>query len=165
MNITAFHTSQIHSAGGALWATIRQNTLREYFQSQHKFSCNINKQTIHREAPIWIEYHIINTSYSVLATMCSIVEWTVHGTCLEVFIAIAPYDYCTLSNSTDEHCAFRHTGILCGKCQDQFSLILGISLCLPCSNLYLLLLIVWLPDANVKFLLGKHRLFSSYTFL
>ena len=58
-------------------------------------------------------------------------------------ITIDPYDYCTLSNSTDEHCAFHHTGIDCGKCQDQSSLILGSSLCLPCSSLYPLLLIMF----------------------
>ena len=46
-------------------------------------------------------------------------------------------------NNTYEHCAFHRNGTLCRKCQDGLSHILGSSKCLPCSNLYLLLLIVF----------------------
>jgi len=97
-----------------------------------KMSCNINKQTIQREAPVWIGYYntTLNNSHLVMYHQC-------------------PYDYCTIRtmnislNNTDEQCAFHRTGTLCGKCKDGLSLILGSSRCLLCSNLYLLLLIVF----------------------
>ena len=82
--------------------------------------------------------------------MCATVKGTDHNTCQGVVIhPQCPYDYCILMNiditvnSTDEQCAFNRTGALCGKCQDGLSLILGSSKCLPCSSLYLLLLIVF----------------------
>ena len=118
----------------------------------HKISCNINEQTIQREAPKWIgSYNMkLNSSRTGLPTMCSIFEETDQGTCHGVFIHHhCPFDYCILKNinisvnSTDEQCAFHRNGILCGKCQDGYSLILGSSKCLPCSNLYFLLLIVF----------------------
>ena len=118
----------------------------------HEMSCNINKQTIHREPPIWIgSYDMnLNSSHSALTRMCTTLKETDQGTCQGVVIHHqCPYDYCTLKNadisvnSTDEQCAFHRTGILCGKCPQGLSLILGSSKCLPCSNIYLLLLIVF----------------------
>ena len=117
-----------------------------------KLSCNINKQTIHREAPIWIGLYnmTLNSRYSFLTRMCATVEGTDHDTRQGVIIHTqCPYDYCILKsinitvNTTDKQCAFNRTGTLCGKCQDGLSLILGSSKCLPCSNLYLLLLVVF----------------------
>jgi len=117
-----------------------------------KLSCNINKQTIHREAPIWIGLYnmTLNSSYSFLTRMCATVEGSYHDTRQGVIIhPQCPYDYCILKsinitvNTTDKQCAFNRTGTLCGKYQDGLSLILGSSKCLPCSNLYLLLLIVF----------------------
>ena len=119
---------------------------------RHKISCNINNQTIQREAPKWIGLYnlALNSSHSAHPSMYTTFEETDQGTCLGVVLyPHCPYDYCTLKtvsisvNSTDEQCAFNRTGTLCGKCQDGLSLILGSSKCLPCSNLYLLLLIVF----------------------
>jgi len=39
----------------------------------------------------------------------------------------------------DEQCEYNRSGVLCGACQNHFSLALGTSRCLPCSNMYLLL--------------------------
>ena len=43
-------------------------------------------------------------------------------------------------NNSDEQCAFNHSGILCGFCKPGFSLALGTSQCMKCSNIYLTLL-------------------------
>ena len=61
--------------------------------------------------------------------------YVIHSTC--------PFDYClpptqTVSinlnhlNETDNQCAYNHRGVLCGACQENYSLSLGSSLCVPC---------------------------------
>ena len=52
-----------------------------------------------------------------------------------------PYSYCKESSSVgidlsnpDTQCAMDHAGILCGKCDDGYSMVLGSDKCLPCSN-------------------------------
>ena len=79
-----------------------------------------------------------------------------------------PFHYCksddtnlSLSNQ-DEQCAFNHSGILCGACQQGLSLALGTSQCLKCSNTYLLLLIPFaLAGVALVFLLLKCNLTVS----
>ena len=44
----------------------------------------------------------------------------------------------------DEQCAFNHSDVLCGGCRQGFSLALGSSQCLKCSNTHLLLLFAFL---------------------
>ena len=65
-----------------------------------------------------------------------------------------PFDYCrTDTNSLsfrledqDELCAFNRSGILCGRCETNFSRVLGSSKCKMCSNNLIVLAIVpsWL---------------------
>ena len=56
-----------------------------------------------------------------------------------------PYDYCISPTENvsinfnspqgeDSQCAFRRRGVLCGACQENLSLSLGSSLCLPCHH-------------------------------
>ena len=58
-----------------------------------------------------------------------------------------PLNYCTRQqsfinlNNPDEQCDFSHAGLLCGKCKENFSLILGSFRCEECSSKYLALLI------------------------
>ena len=58
-----------------------------------------------------------------------------------------PTEYCTTDQvniSIDEpdiQCAFNHSGVLCGRCADNYSLLLGGSTCGTCSNIYLLLIL------------------------
>ena len=58
-----------------------------------------------------------------------------------------PTEYCTTDQvniSIDEpdiQCAFNHSGVLCGRCADNCSLLLGGSKCGTCSNIYLLLIL------------------------
>ena len=61
-----------------------------------------------------------------------------------------PYGYCDPDNSSvnlrlpDTQCALKHSGVLCGGCQSNLSLVLGSSKCLPCSNKHLSLLPVFI---------------------
>ena len=63
-----------------------------------------------------------------------------------------PYDYClppsslveinlNVEGGADAQCAFNRSDILCGACKPPFSLALGSSKCLQCSNYWLFLLI------------------------
>ena len=56
-----------------------------------------------------------------------------------------PFDYChpptenvsinlNLPNGADAQCAYNHRGVLCGACQENLSLSLGSSRCLPCDS-------------------------------
>ena len=76
-----------------------------------------------------------------------------------------PFDYCTkdnvnftlvesndvsltdthtaIGNSIDAQCNYNRSGLLCGKCQKDISLVFGSSKCRKCSNSYLSLLIAF----------------------
>ena len=58
-----------------------------------------------------------------------------------------PFDYCVNDskvfplNNTDMQCAYNRSGLLCGRCKEGYSLILGTHHCSKCTNFYLALLI------------------------
>ena len=62
-----------------------------------------------------------------------------------------PFDYCSLEEQyidvqvedNDKQCTSNRTGKLCGKCKEGFSLALGTTRCLRCSNSYLALLVMF----------------------
>ena len=66
-----------------------------------------------------------------------------------IAFANCSYDYCTTSGFTlnisepDTQCAFNRAGILCGGCADGYSLVLGSNKCKLCSNVSLLLIVVF----------------------
>ena len=111
----------------------------------HRIVCNITNQTIHRVAPNWIGYHHQTNSNKTSKMADGI-----------VFHQYCPLDYCKPSSVNiktgpnvsdfcgDEQCAFHRKGILCGSCQDGYSLILGSSECRKCSNAYISLLAVFI---------------------
>lgn len=55
---------------------------------------------------------------------------------------IYPFDYCQTSNDTisilspDDQCANYRSGILCGACQENYSIVLGGSKCMRCTSEY-----------------------------
>ena len=105
--------------------------------------CIIEKQTISKSPTAWIGmYNTDNKTHLVTSTRC-------------------PLDYCdpevssvhSLSASLDQdkQCRYNRTGVLCGSCPGNWSLVLGSSECRDnCSNMYLLLI---LPFAVAGFLL------------
>ena len=88
--------------------------------------CNPGKGTITRSGTIWMGYFSNSTLF--------------HKNC--------PLDYCKpeeLSlplNESQKQCMFNRVGILCGKCKDGLSLMLGTSQCKLCSDTFLMLLTV-----------------------
>ena len=90
-------------------------------------SCDINNQTIERNGDFWVGYD------SQLKGLI------LHPHC--------PFDYCQTKsinftlNETDKQCRYNRTGLLCGACPSNQSLVLGSSRCLSCSDTYLPLLL------------------------
>ena len=92
-------------------------------------SCNITDQTLERASNVWIA--ALNDKF-VISDPC-------------------PFDYCTPYHKIppinprfpDSQCAFHRSGILCGNCSDNLSLVLGSSLCRKCSNSFITLLIAF----------------------
>ena len=99
---------------------------------QYTNSCKIDRQAILRNSSstFWL-----NVSYN-------------RGT-PEGFIhhRFCPLDYCTTESKyinlrdPDKQCNDNRSGLLCGKCKEGLSLVLGSSQCKECSNNYLVLLI------------------------
>jgi len=89
--------------------------------------CNITERTLERSGDFWVGYDK-NFQRLVLHPHC-------------------PFDYCISANisltlnDTDKLCKNSRSGLLCGECKSGFSLALGSSKCLQCSNIYILLLI------------------------
>ena len=101
--------------------------------NKYEVVCDINDQSILRKGSVWIGFdeRSDNNSQGLI----------LHPHC--------PFDYCkpesdsvtfTLNN-TDLQCNYNRSGHLCGVCQHGFSLAVGSSRCLPCSNKFLALLI------------------------
>ena len=98
----------------------------------HIDMCSIVNGTpiIHRPSPYWIGLPQDNTSSILIHTQC-------------------PHDYCQpddlniTAENPDEQCQFERSGILCGECRDGLSMVLGSSECKICSNIFLILIIVF----------------------
>jgi hypothetical protein len=98
----------------------------------HIDMCSIVNGTpiIHRPSPYWIGLPQDNTSSILIHTQC-------------------PHDYCQpddlniTAENPDEQCQFERSGILCGECREGLSMVLGSSECKICSNIFLILIIVF----------------------
>ena len=113
----------------------------------HDIVCDINEQTIRRVVPNWIGY-----DYQIESDGNKTDE-VVSGI---VFLNHCPFDYCKMSTvyiktglnisefHGDEQCAFHRKGVLCGACKEGYSLIIGCSECKKCSDIYILLIAVFL---------------------
>jgi len=93
-------------------------------------SCNVDDETVLRSSNFWMNGLYINGSYQGLI---------LHPHC--------PFDYCLTTvlslapSNPNAQCASGRTGTLCGSCSKNFSLALGSSHCLQCTNTYISLLI------------------------
>ena len=96
-------------------------------------TCRLTDRDISRdsESEFWVGYTQDNTSDGLI----------LHPHC--------PFDYCTTNkmyiavDDSDEQCSSNRTGLLCGKCAQNFSLALGTNRCLQCSNDYLWLTVAF----------------------
>ena len=104
----------------------------DYFNHQ-SIHCIINNGTVVKPLQKWI-------FSGIGIAMPAIVNRTaVHNSC--------PFDYCIAEEKSinlskpDEQCQLNRSGVLCGACQTNLSMVLGTSNCKKCSNVYLLLII------------------------
>ena len=95
--------------------------------------CNVDGQLIKKSVNFWLGALYSNDTYVGL-----------------ILYSHCPFDYCkrlivnfTLINS-DEQCNFNRSGILCGQCKSNRSLMLGGSMCSTCSNHYIALFLVFI---------------------
>ena len=91
--------------------------------------CNISDQIIHRDGEFWMGFD--SEKGLILFPHC-------------------PLDFC-ISEAIDVpivngnvQCDNNRSGLICGQCSDGFSLSLGSSKCMSCTNAYLALLIVFI---------------------
>ena len=103
-------------------------------------SCNIDNRTFKRTrgSNFWVGIEQQNGTYLGLI---------LHPHC--------PLDYCrndqidVSTEDLDSQCQFNRTGILCGACRSNFSLALGGSQCLECTNSHHLALLIVFAMAGI----------------
>ena len=94
-------------------------------------TCRIADRKIERTTEFWVGYAPDNMSDGLI----------LHPHC--------PFDYCTSEemymaiDDSDEQCSNNRTGLLCGKCTQNFSLALSTNRCLQCSDDYLWLIVAF----------------------
>ena len=95
-------------------------------------NCSYENETVLRARNVWIDY--VNTTAED--------GYLLYPNC--------PFDYCVdkpvninlnIPDGADIQCAFNRSGILCGACKKNMSLLLGSSRCQQCSNSFIALLI------------------------
>ena len=90
-------------------------------------NCNITSRKIDRNGEFWVG-----------------VDFDMGGIILHPH---CPFDYCRshplsfTMNESDLQCNYNRTGLLCGSCKSGFSLVLGSSRCIRCSNTNLSLIV------------------------
>lgn len=90
--------------------------------------CNIDNQSFSHLGSVWLSF----SDHTVLY----------HEHCLPGYCSTGPVSFRT--TNPDAQCANDHSGTLCGGCKEGFSIALGSSKCLKCTNTYLLLIPVFL---------------------
>ena len=92
-------------------------------------TCDTNTQIITRDGDMWISYE--NNSHCLI----------VYSDC--------PFHYCNDSNISftlnfpNKQCLYSRSGILCGECEEGFSLMLGYNECERCNNDHIALIILF----------------------
>ena len=93
--------------------------------------CRISDRTIKHDSEFWMGYTDDGDSKGLI----------LHSHC--------PFDYCSpntmylAADNSDKQCSNNRSGLLCGQCSQTFSLALGSSRCLQCSDNYLWLLVAF----------------------
>ena len=102
--------------------------------------CNLEELTIIKKPEIisWIGCQVVTNG-----KLCIDKEFLTSRNC-------GRFEYCNYSvvkfkrETIDSQCAQGRTGVLCGECKRNLSLMLGTSRCKPCSNKYVGLIVVYL---------------------
>ena len=93
-------------------------------------TCYIDQAAIKRPANTWVSYTQSSTS--------------------KYLISDCPMDYCLPFSSNvnlhnpDTQCQFNRTNILCSQCQHHLSMVFGSSRCMKCTNVHILITILFI---------------------
>ena len=110
---------------------------------EHGITCDIDTQRIDCPTGVWIGYYPQNVDNDSALAQADYP----HGI---LFHQYCPLDYCKPDNVQlllrypNEQCAHHRSGTLCGTCQHGFSIVLGSSSCLQCSNSFIALLLAFI---------------------
>ena len=96
--------------------------------------CDVNNQSFLVPDNSWIGFINKTQSTNVIGTGVIFHPNCPFGYCL-------PHNASITSSTGDDQCEPHRTGLLCGKCQEGYSLTLGSDKCAKCSNIFLLLII------------------------
>ena len=108
----------------------------DYYTNQG-IICDISTGTITKPSKKWLFSGKGIIAKNILPKLIN--RTVVHNSC--------PYDYCVSSEKSidlgdpDQQCNLNRSGVLCGACKTNLSIVLGTSNCKECSNVYLLLII------------------------
>ena len=117
------------------------------FLNERKISsdCSINTTSITIPLNTWLGKVIVDKNTSTLLPFAPNINGTFG------FAPVCPSGYCkpgiTEINMTEQDslCQHHRTGVLCGGCEDGYSLVLGPDECNICSNKYIWVIVVLLP--------------------
>ena len=113
-----------------------------------RVTCDIQHQTISRDGLVWVGTYRGNETVAASKycpyNYCKSIQTKITLTSQEPDTEYSNY------STADCQCNQQHSGVLCGGCQPGLSLALGSNRCLPCSNVYISLL---LPFAMAGLLL------------
>ena len=87
--------------------------------------CNVSSQTIHKKKNSWFRY---KNGKLEMCNLCPL------GYCNQTLIKLKFNDSETSLNGSK--CADNRSGVICGMCEDSFSVALGSSRCIDCSKKY-----------------------------
>ena len=98
---------------------------------KNNIGCNINDQTVYRQQSHWLGA-VYNNSQNES-------DVVIYKHC--------PSDYCKSESmnlrldNQDEQCSNQRSGVLCGQCQGNLSMVLGTTRCMECSHIWILLIL------------------------
>ena len=98
---------------------------------KNNIGCNINDQTVYRHQSYWL-----GAVYNDSQNECDVV---IYKHC--------PSDYCKPESmnlrldNQDEQCSNQRSGVLCGQCRGNLSMVLGTTRCMECSHIWILLIL------------------------
>ena len=132
-NVITVHVTILHCPPGFELSWYEPLCICAQRLEQYTNTCRIADRKIEciTDHEFWVGYKQNNTSDGLI----------LHPHC--------PFDYCTPNklnmavDDSDEQCRNNRTGLLCGKCAQNFSLALGTNRCLQCSNDYLWIIVAF----------------------
>ena len=105
---------------------------------EHGIECDIQSLTVRRSSPKWINATFTYLPLGDLSSGVLVHDHCPFGVCKSTAEEVQPLNL----NYPDEQCAFNRSGILCGGCESNFSLVLGTPRCRQCDNRWIPLVII-----------------------